>query len=153
MGEYIEPFDKEFLKRTKKILKHADFAKYNVTLILNCTLALICLPIERSNNDYKNNPAEYDRLFQSLADKLDELLVIVDEYGQTIPPKQKMKCLRNGIAHIKIEAVNGRNRIHGTIIEGTTKQNGMNYRCAFGFTKNQLTDFAVFMVDQYLKIG
>ncbi len=153
MGEYIESFDKEFLKRTKSIIKHSDLLKYNVTLILNCTLSLICLPIERSNEEYESNKAEYDILFSNLCQKIKDLGVNITDTTDATPNKQLLKCLRNGIAHIKLEAINGSGKISGVIITGSTKYHKTNYSCTFRFSKKQLKDFANYMVDEYLKFS
>lgn len=151
MGEYIKPFDEEFLKRTRSIIAHADLLKYNVTLILNCTLSLICLPIERSNAEYNVNPQGYDSLFSDLCAQLRQDGVVITETTNNTPNKQLLKCLRNGIAHIKMNAVNDRGQITGVEITGSTKHQNTTYSCTFQFTKKQLKNFANFMVKRYLQ--
>lgn len=50
MGDYANGFEIDFLDRTLKILidlEKKEFTKYNITLLLNCTLALLCLPDEK----------------------------------------------------------------------------------------------------------
>lgn len=152
LGEYVGIFDKEFLERTKKIIKHSDLLRYNVTLVLNCTLALICLPIERSNEDYQNKTVVYDKLFASLYEKLVQLNVNITETQKNTPPKQMLKCLRNGIAHVKMTAVNETGKISGVTIIGGTKYQDIVYNCTFEFTKKQLKEFALYMADEYLKM-
>lgn len=47
MGKYVWTFNKEFLTRAQRITQRG----YEATLLLNCTLALVCLPIEKLIND------------------------------------------------------------------------------------------------------
>ncbi len=151
MSEYKEKFDKEFLIRTKKIIQEADKFEYSVTLLLNCTLSLICLPIERSDGpSYRN-----DRLYDDLASKLNNLDVIIDEMNRNnlnIPSRPKLKCLRNGIAHIKMDSVNKDEKITGVKIVGGTKYKNVKYKCKFNFTAEQLKEFSLFIVDKYLEL-
>lgn len=152
MGAYVEPFDKEFLKRTRSIIKNVDLIRYNVTLLLNCTLALVCLPIEKCNDDYGNNQQAYNDLFARLCTKMDALLIYIVEQRPNTPAKQKLKCLRNGIAHVKMTAVNETEKIAGVSITGSTKLNGTTYTCTFEFSKKQLREFSLYMADEYLRI-
>ena len=41
-------FDKDFVKRTKNIIENiSKSTEYDVTLLLNCLLALVTLPLEQ----------------------------------------------------------------------------------------------------------
>lgn len=62
MSEYAGAFNKEFLNRTKNIIDTYT-GEYEDTLLLNCTLALICLPIEKLIN---NNYEIIDRVYLKL---------------------------------------------------------------------------------------
>lgn len=45
-------FDKDFVERTKELLNDAYYnTKKEVTLLLNCLLALVILPIERKKRE------------------------------------------------------------------------------------------------------
>ncbi|MGL5124146.1 MAG: HEPN family nuclease [Fusobacteriaceae bacterium] len=50
---YKGKFSDTILERTKYIIEEYD-GNYEVTLLINCTLSLICLPIEDSQNDPRN---------------------------------------------------------------------------------------------------
>lgn len=150
---YTKAFEKEFITRTQSIIKQADSIDYSVTLLLNCTLALVCLPIERSQNVTGDSVAIYNTLISKLADKLDALHVIISETVSPTPPKQKLKCLRNGIAHIVMDAINEKGSITGVTIQGSTTHRSISYSCSFHFSKEQLKKYALFMSSEYLKIS
>lgn len=99
-----------------------------------------------------NDRETYNMLFSNLCQKMRDLGVIINEDIPNTPDKQMLKCLRNGIAHIKMEAVNNTGRIAGISITGTTKFRENNYTCKFTFTKKQLKLFANYMVQEYLEI-
>ena len=52
----IVDFDREFVERTKKMIEYSSVIKseYDVTLLVNCMLALIALPTERTGNNNKS---------------------------------------------------------------------------------------------------
>lgn len=152
MSEYKEIFDKEFLIRTRKIIEKSDTFEYSVTLLLNCTLSLVCLPIERSNEGYIRNRKLFNRLFNEISLKLDGLGVNIVESNTGTPSKQKLKCLRNGIAHIQMDSINENGEIVGVKIVGSTKFQRVSYECEFNFNVEQLKEFALFMVNKYLAL-
>ena len=46
----MEEFDRDFIIRTLDIIDNCSkYTKYEVTLLINCLLALVTLPIERKN--------------------------------------------------------------------------------------------------------
>ncbi len=152
MDEYVKAFDEEFIKRTQSIIEQADSLKYSFTLLLNCTLALVCLPIERSQRSGDANATIYSDLISKLSDELGARNVISETISPT-PPLQKLKCLRNGIAHVAMGAVNEKGTLSEFSIVGSTTHRKTTYSCSFHFNKDQLQKFALFMSSKYLEIS
>lgn len=64
MSIYAGTFDKELLTRTQNILKEY-IGEFKFTLLINCTLALICLPIE---NIKENNNKIIDKVYEKIVE-------------------------------------------------------------------------------------
>ena len=47
----IVNFDKEFVERTKEIIEQSQCFEHKITLLLNCMLALVNLPTERTGKN------------------------------------------------------------------------------------------------------
>ena len=52
-------FKKDFVERTLKVLKEYD-SEYEVTLLLNCLLALVSFPIELQENEINVKAEEFE---------------------------------------------------------------------------------------------
>lgn len=141
MSEYANTFDKEFLSRTKYIIENYK-GEYEVTLLINCTLALICLPIEHIKNE--DNPNL--EIVEKVADKLKEILKIKKDNDLAL-----IKSLRNGIAHLKIQTIGYENELKSIKITGETKIDTENYCKTFIFDILKLREFALSIADIFLK--
>lgn len=145
MSEYAGAFNKEFLNRTKNIIE-THTGEYEATLLLNCTLALICLPIEKLIND------NYE-IINQVYSKLEELKIpITLKTDLSKEPENNymiIKALRNGIAHLGIDAVNADKKLSAFIITGTTENFKKKYE--FYFTLEKLRKFCDEMLNIYLK--
>ena len=73
-------FDKDFVKRTKNIIENiSKSTEYEVTLLLNCLLALVTLPLEQKKVDkYNKSDKEAIEFQKKCINKIDELRNIVD---------------------------------------------------------------------------
>jgi len=155
-------FNIAFLSRTKQIVNDAflkNITEYEVTLLLNCCLALICLPLEKLNSF-------------NVEDSLGEELFKGEIYAPSYPDGDPggtddmnnynavLRALRNGIAHLGITILNDSNskKIKGVIIIGsyTFSRAGSRHKdyvveYTFKFSVNQLRDFVILMADTYLK--
>lgn len=136
MSEYAGAFDKEFLERTIEIIEGYKETKYEFTLLLNCTLALICLPLEKLNKS-KN---------YELIDLVGEEIV-----KSQIELKGKhseiLRCLRNGIAHLRIKPMNSKNKLDKIEIIGNT--NNYKLQNKFIFTYNELKELVLEIIKIY----
>lgn len=135
MSEYAGAFDKIFLERTKIIIDKTS-TEYEFTLLLNCTLALICQPLEKLN---KNENFE-----------------IIDLIGNELRKNQKLngtnsqilRCLRNGIAHLNIKVIDTNNKFDKINIKGSTNSYKINNK--FLFSYNDLKLFSLKCIEIYL---
>lgn len=144
MSEYAKTFNKEFLNRTKNIIETYT-GEYEATLLLNYTLSLICLPIEKLiGNNYE--------IINQVYSKLEELKIpIISKKNNTKEENNyiKIKALRNGIAHLGIDAVNADKKLSALTITRTTEKFKKKYE--FYFTLEKLRKFCDEMLDIYLK--
>ncbi|WP_066685027.1 HEPN family nuclease [Christensenella intestinihominis] len=147
--EYKKPFDVEFLNRTQELIKDAGKTKYEVTFLLNCLLGLICLPIEIYKEDINSSfRLENDEVFSALTDKLN-CYVTITEGKDYITPYTKLRCLRNGIAHLAMEAFpNDEGKVDKIEIKGSTRGKNHSIKCIFNFSVDSLKDFAAFSAEQ-----
>ena len=100
----IKNFDKEFVERTKKIIEHPSSItnEYNITLLINCMLGLVSLPIEKTGNYSKN-----EKFKTAIITKIHDMNVTQksnDEY-------QVFKAIKNALSHAHIEIRNKNGKI------------------------------------------
>lgn len=139
MSQYAGEFNKEFLKRTEKILQEYN-GEYEITLLLNCTLSLICLPIELLKNE------NYE-VIDAVCNKLNNLKTKIEMRGEKIKENEnylKLRALRNGIAHLNISLSEKENKIENITIKGTTNYKKTTY--IFEFTCENLKVFCKEMI-------
>ena len=143
----MKRFDKEFIERTLEVLERlSPKTEYEVTLLLNCLLALVTLPIEREK--------ESDLLkFQSHCnDKLRELKnerLYIDE---TRDENIFFRNIRNSIAHLYIELEESsiKNQIDGVVLRNYTIAGKCNFQISLSI--ENLNKFAKFVAKEYLKV-
>lgn len=150
MGNYKNGFDKDFLTRTLEILDDLEskkFTPYNITLLLNCTLSLLCLPIQRT---------EDVKFSLSCVNELHILEVQLptnihpDTKGSKTLEQQIMYRIRNSFAHLHIET--NKNIIDEnikTITIWNISENRKNFEITF--TTKQLNIFCKYVATSYLK--
>lgn len=144
MSIYAGTFDKEFITRTQKILKKYT-GEFKFTLLMNCTLSLICLPIE---NIEKNNTEIIDRVYEKLVELGIEVNLIENKSRALETNYLKLKALRNGIAHLNITPINSSIKLEDIIIIGETENHNKKYE--FKYSEDKLEKFCQELLNIYL---
>ena len=144
MAEILN-FKKEFVERTMDIIDNCSHATdYEVTLLLNCLLGLVTLPIENE----KNNDTNESQIFKDICvNKLDELsssFKVKDGEEKNI-----FRNIRNAIAHLNIKIENSpyKNKIDSVTL--------INYKdktitLEFTIKVDKLKEFAKFVANEYI---
>lgn len=159
MVEYTDGFGKDFVMRTMNILDDLQDKRsfpYEVTLLLNCALALLCLPVQL----IEEKPCETVRFSESCINKL-EMLGVSIEKGSINPDTnngrtkdQQIMCyMRNGVAHLHIKLNNGIGipEIETITIWNVSNNGVRNFEITF--TVKQLNNFLKFVAHEFLKNG
>ena len=143
----MKNFDKDFVQRTAELLS-GDISKksleYDVTLQLNCLLAMITLPLERKRDE--NNSVDLN-FKKDCVDYLRNHANIV--VGATKQDTYIMMDIRDAIAHLNIQVEpDPYGNIEYVILKN--EYNGQNrFECRM--TVNALKGFAHHVSQQYLK--
>ncbi len=153
----IRNFNKEFVERTIDILeKCSKNTEYEVTLLLNCLLALVTLPIER--NKVSKDKVDTKTL-QFRADCINELDRLKNQYQDEIfnkEDKYTFNHIRNSIAHLHIEVENS---CYKGIIENIILRDALTdkkfkrkeYNFDISISVNKLREFSLYTANEYLK--
>lgn len=136
-------FDRDFVARTRQLLfriegDNPDF-EYNVTLLLNCLLGLLTLPIERKKDHTSPTSVAFQKT--SIA-KLHNLGVLIHN-PQSLPDDKVFRKIRNAIAHLNIE-------IGDDPAPDINKIILKDHNLEVEFTFAQLKDFALAVSELYL---
>ncbi len=164
----MKNFNKEFVERTKDILKrNYRTEKYEVTLLLNCLLGLVSFPIELLKDEENEEAKKFQ---EDCVNKLEELRDKDEEY---LNPKADLtfRNIRNSIAHVGMEprfyekeiekiifiskdqlntkSSNKYNIQECKVIEENNKEYIVTLK--FGISVKALYVFAKYVADEYLK--
>ncbi len=135
-------FKKEFVERTRELICDQAFVnyQYDVTLLLNCMLALVSLPIENTDT--------HDATFQqACVQKLKAMGVV------QIDPRDNGKLFRsvkNALSHMHIEIVNS-DQIIDRIYLRDQSRNAIRYHTELCFSVEQLREYALFVAELHIK--
>ncbi len=153
----IYNFDKEFVKRTKDVLincyKNTD---YEVTLLLNCLLALVSLPMERKKVIVKENvDIKIIEFRKKCIDKLNNLKNNYKEEIFNSKDRYILNHIRNAIAHlhISLEESPYNGQIQNIILrdaEDIHKFKVQDYNFAINISVENLKEFAIYVSDEYI---
>ena len=137
----IKHFDKEFVERTKSIVQTQckDDFEYDVTLLLNCMLGLVSLPIERTKpgqNSFK----------QECVNELKNMGVIVNSTDDD----KAFRTVKNALLHMNIAPKNKDGVIDSIIIKDRRDRRS-SFHTELQFTAPQLREFALFVADKHLE--
>lgn len=143
----MKNFKRDFVERTIKVLnQNYNDTRYEVTLLLNCLLGMVTLPIEEKK-DIKNNDI-VDRFQDDCAEKLKELAIKVKSKIKN--NKLLFRNIRNSIAHLKIETNPQNNEIETIELKNLNKGNkGIETLYILISVKN-LKIFAEYVANEYL---
>lgn len=144
----IKALDKEFVQRTKAVIEelYETGCTYEVTLLINCMLALVALPIERSSNSSRNKDFR-----SAIKEKLRELKVVEKSNDDT----KLFRSIKNALSHMHIEIKNSNGKINEVWFwdvdfdkkrPHTIKQAHTVLR----FSISQLKEFAIFVANKHL---
>lgn len=148
MSEYAGKFDRIFMERTKDIIENVE-TKHKFTLLLNCTLSLICQPIEKLNTNIIENRGRKAKNYEII----DQVASVLKKYNRNLNGSnlQILRCLRNGIAHLNISHTNSNGYLDKFIITGETKtRKGIVIKNTFEYTQNDLKNLSLEFLDIYL---
>lgn len=153
----MKNFDSDFVKRTIEVLdKCYETTEYEVTLLLNCLLALVSLPIERNKVTKKEVQEEKMQNFQNdCVIKLEELRNKKDYIN-----KNKLyffNNIRNAIAHLHIKVEEGcyKNKIENVILrnyENDEKLKKDECNLQISISVKNLKKFAIYVAEEYLRV-
>lgn len=144
----IVNFDREFVERTKWIVNNLS-CQYEITLLLNCMLALVALPTERTKG--KQGRTVDDVEFQkSCVNKLKEMgLVGRNKTPNETPDDKIFRTVKNALSHMYIEPDNKNQVItHVKICDKIPKED--RYHTELNFSVEQLKEFALYVADLHL---
>lgn len=140
-------FDKEFVERTKALLSgniQEKALEYDVTLQLNCLLAMITLPLERKRMENSSIDASFKK---SCADYLKNHATITQ--GADKADNYLMMDIRDSIAHLRIEVdPNSYGEIESVIL---TNNYNPKYPFKCSIKVENLKGFALHVTTEYLK--
>lgn len=110
MAEYCTPFEDSFVCRTNSFIHkyHETLNEYEATIILNCLLGMLMLPVEVYSDrlDEENFAAEIVDFFEKLR-KSNRY----DSYGNEYTGAAIIRHLRNSIAHFQVTPVSANKRV------------------------------------------
>lgn len=136
----MNEFDRDFVERTKWIIQNVD-CKYEVTLLLNCMLGLVNLPIEQTGN------TNGDKGFKNACvQKLEEMNVIKEKADKS----RLFRSPRNAVSHLHICPTSTGDSIEKIILSDMVEKNAQPHT-QLEFTVEQLREFALFVADKHLE--
>lgn len=152
----MKKFDKDFVSRTMKILDDCSGkTEYEVTLLLNCLLALVTLPIER--NKITKKVKQEDKMIEFQRDCVNKIEELRNEKDYINNNKEYFfNNIRNAIAHLHIELEEGcyRKDIENIILRNALDEDefkNKNYNLQLNISVNNLMLFAKYVAEEYLK--
>ncbi len=153
----MKNFEIEFVKRTKELLLQYDGSR-DMSILINCTLGLIILPYEATQ---ESPPplwdTELDKITNLPSFRLETFKPIEHikkKSGVKYHPKTLavlLEKIRHGLAHQHIEPVNENAKFAGVIIKNYFPPNSCNIDLEVRFNQQELKEFALFIADEYLK--
>ncbi len=138
----IKVFDREFVERTISIIEHPSSieSEYDITLLTNCMLALVVLPIESTSN------SSISKKFRSeIVNELARMNVI----KTNLDNGKLFRAIKNAISHMHIEFQNKDGNID-SIVFWDKIPGEKEYHTVLQFSAQQLKDFALFVANKHL---
>ena len=142
----MKNFKIDFVKRTIFILNnHYKDEKYEVTLLLNCLLALVSLPIELKKDEYDKKIKQYKK---DCVSKLTSLSNFAN-YNKTTY-NTRFRNIRNAIAHLNIEPITSNKKIESITLRNINNDGIMNFEVNISI--ENLKMFAEYVANEYIKL-
>ena len=151
-------FNKEFVERTIDILNNcSEHTEYEVTLLLNCLLALVTLPIER--NKLQRNQTQDSKVIkfqQNCVNKMKELKNSNEKFDISNNEKLFFNNIRNAIAHLHIELEEStyKGKIENVILRNAVNEinfKNKQYNLQINISVNNLKIFAKYVATEYIE--
>ena len=143
MSEMID-FKRDFVDRSIKVLnKYFENEEYEVTLLLNCLLALVTLPIENKKDIEDKDVNEFKR---KCVNKLKELKN--DMFYRKMDYKTIFRNIRNSIAHLNIKEKSNKGKIESITLWNVNKNGKINFKVNISVENLKL--FAEYVAKEYI---
>lgn len=142
----MKNFKVDFVDRTLSIIRNNDVrTEYDVTLLLNCLLGMITLPIELFKDEKSKSKVEDYKINCILKLKSFVLPKKIDKRDE-----EAFRHIRNSIAHLELEPKNE----NGVISSIRFKDKNEKGTVVLDFTieVGKLKEFAIYVAEEYLKI-
>ena len=139
----IKVFDREFVERTKKIIEHptAIECEYDITLLLNCMLALVLLPTEKNSSSSKTK-----KFRAEITQKIKDMGVILISTSD----EKLFRTIKNALSHMHVEIKNANGEIH-EILFWDKYPEAKEYHTILKFTTQEIREFALFVANKHLE--
>ena len=134
-------FNKQFVERTKKIVHDycTNGCEYDVTLLLNCLLGLVSLPIEQA----RVNEISFQN---ECVNKLELMRVLL----RTSNDNKTFHSIKNALSHMYIDIENKHGIVESVYFSDKRSNSNTNHT-EMKFTIAQLKEFALFVADKHLE--
>lgn len=143
MSEMID-FKRDFVDRSIKVLnKYFENEEYEVTLLLNCLLALVTLPIENKKDIENEDVNEFKK---KCVNKLKELKN--DMFYIKMDYKTIFRNIRNSIAHLNIKEKSNNGKIESITLWNVNKKEKINFKV--NISVENLKIFAEYVAKEYI---
>lgn len=149
MSSYKKSFAGRFLFQTEHILNKSADSKYHFTLLINCTLALFSILLERVQDE-----RGYRKFCLPLITKKMVNLGMIDFAPDGITDYSLLCCFRNAMTHSDVSLINPSLESEcfadGTIM-GTNNKH--KYQCTFIISEESVRQLSVFIIDMFQEIS
>ena len=140
MSEFSKDFVKDIAQRTKNNLE-AYKGEYEITLLINCMLALVSLPTGKTCSEYKG------RIFRKcIVNKMMHMNVIVSSTNEN----KTFRAVKNALSHMNIEIKNVGGKV-SEILFLDKHPDSNHYHTILKFNTQQLREFALFVANKHLE--
>ncbi|MPM57645.1 hypothetical protein SDC9_104468 [bioreactor metagenome] len=149
MSPYKESFYGLFLSQTKQILNKSADSKYHFTQLINCTLALFSILLERVQDEQGYRKFFLRRIIAKM-ETLDMIAFAPDgitDYGL-------LCCFRNAMTHSDVSSTKPfveTECFADCTIMGTA--NNHKYQCTFTISEESVKQLSVFIIDMFSEIS
>ena len=140
----MKDFNKEFVERTREMVEQLSSGKckYEMTLLINCMLALVSLPTEETGNT-----GDDETFKREIIAELNRLGV-VEKYTND---DKLFRTVKNALSHMYIEVENKNGEINEIFFCDKKDRDAHHYHTKLKFNTQQLKEFALFVAEKHLE--